>query len=123
MIDKRGIADDSQSRSADLDSVAVDDDALTPLTEHNTDGPGRRQLRLPSFIFSGSKGLGLDRLAADKLYPSELPRVRDLLRRSCLSADHDRHAVRRNLEEPACKLAWQVNATMRFRITGQSASM
>src|SRR5258708_20050335 len=116
VINKRRIAGNGQSRSADLYPVAIDDDELTCLTEHNADGPARRQLRLPMLILFGRKGLGLDRLAAGKPHRSEIPRMRDLPWCSLLAANHHRHAVGRNVEEPLCELAWQVNPTVRFRI-------
>src|ERR1700733_7628615 len=75
------------------------------------------------FILFGSKSLGFDRLAADKLHRGQISRMRDLLRRSLLGADHYRHAVGRDVEEPLCELAWQVNATVRFGIAGQSPGM
>src|SRR5271165_5452816 len=118
VIDERRIAGDHQSGSTDLDPVTIDDNALAALTEHDADRSARRQLRLPTLLFSGCKWHALDGLAADKLDRSEIPRMRDPLWRSCLGADHDSHAIGRDLEESPCKLAWQVNAAVRFGIAG-----
>src|SRR5258708_10329039 len=123
VINKRRIAGNGQSCSADLYPVAIDDDELTSLTEHNADGPAVRQLRLPTLILLGRKGLGLDWLPADKFHGSKIPWMRNLLWRGLLGANHHRHTVGRNVEEPLCELAWQVNATVRFRIPMQASGM
>jgi hypothetical protein len=53
MIDQRCIAGNGQSRSTNLYSVAIDDDALTTLAQDDADWAIRRQVRLPTLIFSG----------------------------------------------------------------------
>src|ERR1700722_1989678 len=123
VIDERRIPGDGQSRSADLYPVAIHDDEPTSLTEYDADRPAGRQFGLPTFILFGRKSVGFDRLAADKLHRGEVPRMRDLLWRSLLGANDYRHAVRRDVEEALGELAWQVNATVRFRITRQSPGM
>src|SRR5579864_4350929 len=83
VIGERRIAGDDQSGSTNLYPVAIDDNALTTLTEHDADWPAGRQLGLPTLIFSGRKWHALDGLAADKLHRSEIPRMRDPLWRTC----------------------------------------
>jgi hypothetical protein len=62
-----------QRRSTDLYSVAVNDDTLAPLIEHNADRPAGGYFRVPALILSRCKWGALERLASSRLHRGEIP--------------------------------------------------
>jgi hypothetical protein len=59
VIDERRIAVDGEARSTYLYPVAVDDHALTALTEYDADGAGGRQLGMPALVFGRRERFGV----------------------------------------------------------------
>jgi hypothetical protein len=98
MRGERLIAGDRKSCSSNFNSIPVDDEALTRLTEHNADRTARRQLGLPTIIIRACQPQGLDRFTSDETDRGEIPGMRDGFWLSRIARYDHCHAGGRDVE-------------------------